>query len=385
MVTISSATLSLLSQITNNSTGTNSLSGSSDTGSYTPVQLDLGSVYGGGASPSAVTLYNQLKKTEAQQKTASDKSPQVKNAVAYFLSKIGTRAEVSLDTSITFRALKAGDEGDKIKVTLAAGTAAGTFKATVTDGVSTEVFDNIAGTGAAFYKNLVTAVNTGQGAGKPASKLVQALTAGGSTPPSARSFTLAGGTDGLTSVDALFKDVRLTNFVLSALGLGDQAQYYGLVKKALTQPLSDPKAVANQLPDKRFQKAAQILQLAESGLRTIQSKAVVDQLVSQFKSQAFEQSIADQNPAVSQARSFEKKAASITNVYQILADKTLRSVVSAVFNIPPQLAIQPITTQAAAISSRLDIKKLQDPKFVASFIQRFLASADQNQNQNLLL
>ena len=62
----------------------------------------------------------------------------------------------------------------------------------------------------------------------------------------------------------------------------------------------------------------------------------------------------------------------IGSVDQILGDPVLRKVVTTTLNIPLQIAFQPLQAQEKAISSQLDISKFKDPKYVESFIQRYL-------------
>ena len=47
-------------------------------------------------------------------------------------------------------------------------------------------------------------------------------------------------------------------------------------------------------------------------------------------------------------------------------------------DIPLQIAFQPLQAQEKAISARLDITKFKDPKFVESFVQRYLLAAASN-------
>jgi hypothetical protein len=50
----------------------------------------------------------------------------------------------------------------------------------------------------------------------------------------------------------------------------------------------------------------------------------------------------------------------------------MREVVTVALGIPKQIAFQPLQAQEKSISSRLDITKFQDPKFVENFVQRYL-------------
>ena len=50
----------------------------------------------------------------------------------------------------------------------------------------------------------------------------------------------------------------------------------------------------------------------------------------------------------------------------------MRTVVTTALGIPQQIAFQSLGAQEKAISTRLDIKQFQDPKFVETFAQRYL-------------
>jgi hypothetical protein len=47
-------------------------------------------------------------------------------------------------------------------------------------------------------------------------------------------------------------------------------------------------------------------------------------------------------------------------------------VVTTALSIPEQIAFQNLGAQENAISSRVNIKQFQDPKFVETFVQRYL-------------
>jgi hypothetical protein len=247
------------------------------------------------------------------------------------------------------------------------------------------------------------------------------------------------------SVDDIFKDPRLFNFLTEALGLGDQSQQKALAQKALTgyvidpstyrtlisqglfdqngaptssvaaqtlisKGLLDPKnptkvALANQLTDTRYLTGALQLDFATTGLKTIQDPKTIKTLVSQYQKYTYEDSIAKQSPTVEEARYFSSQVASILTAaipknadgtawkpgqsqpltasqeaagyYALLGDKTLRDVVSTVFSIPKQLAVQPLSTQVTAFKAKVSISQLTNSKFIAQFTQRYLVAADQ--------
>ena len=77
-------------------------------------------------------------------------------------------------------------------------------------------------------------------------------------------------------------------------------------------------------------------------------------------------------PGLSNALAFKAQASTITSVDQILGNPTMRTVVTTALGIPEQIAFQDLTAQENAISSRIDLTKFKDPKFVETFVQQYL-------------
>jgi len=108
-------------------------------------------------------------------------------------------------TGLTLTGLYTGIVGNSITANIAAGTANGTFKLSIQRaGFTPEVYDNIAGAGAAFWANAVQAVNYGQsGVRGPSQIVVASIGASTSAPNVSATYTLAGGTDGASGVTDL--------------------------------------------------------------------------------------------------------------------------------------------------------------------------------------
>lgn len=102
----------------------------------------------------------------------------------------------------TLTGIYTGTVGNTITAAVTAGTKQGTFKLTVTlPGYTPEVFDNIAGSGAALWTALVAAVNNGQsGTRGPSQLVVASVGVGTAAPNTTATYTLAGGTDGATTI-----------------------------------------------------------------------------------------------------------------------------------------------------------------------------------------
>ncbi|HTQ70973.1 MAG TPA: phage tail protein, partial [Acidocella sp.] len=104
---------------------------------------------------------------------------------------------------ITFTARYTGTLGNAITVALAAAPVSGNFNVTVSLPAIgyAQTFPNITGTGAAFWTALANAINNGiPGTLVGPSPVISAVAGAGTTSPTAETFTLTGGTDGVTSV-----------------------------------------------------------------------------------------------------------------------------------------------------------------------------------------
>ena len=103
-------------------------------------------------------------------------------------------------TCITFTGLYTGSLGNSLGVAISAGSQASTWRAVVSmPGLQPEVFDNIAGTGNAFWVALAYAINNGTSIGRGPSQLITATAAAGTTAVVAGSYTFSGGTDGVVT------------------------------------------------------------------------------------------------------------------------------------------------------------------------------------------
>ena len=107
-------------------------------------------------------------------------------------------------TNFLVSALYSGTLGNQITISLGAGAKIGTWRFTVTlPGLQPEVFDNIAGTGAAFWQALASAVNNGLGPQRGPSQIVVANAQTTSVAPVAFNWALAlgaAGSDGASGV-----------------------------------------------------------------------------------------------------------------------------------------------------------------------------------------
>jgi len=110
------------------------------------------------------------------------------------------------NTTFVFTALYTGSLGNTINVAMSTGSQANTWRLTVVmPGYTPEVYDNIGGTGAAFWLALASAVNDGQNAQRGPSQIVVANAGGTATTPVGFNWGFssgASGSDGASGVNA---------------------------------------------------------------------------------------------------------------------------------------------------------------------------------------
>jgi hypothetical protein len=106
---------------------------------------------------------------------------------------------------ITFTAKYTGSFGNSIQSSVAPGSQSGTFKVSVAaPGLVAEVFDNIGSglTGAALWAAIASAINNGTTVFRGPSNMIVASAGSGTTAPVTATYTLASGTDGVTTITA---------------------------------------------------------------------------------------------------------------------------------------------------------------------------------------
>ena len=158
------------------------------------------------------------------------------------------------------------------------------------------------------------------------------------------------------SVDALFKDRKALQYLLDAYGLGSEINNAGRLKKILTEDPTNENSLVNKLADSRFKAMADNLRL-DQNMDKLKRLSFLDVLKDKYVQNEFEENLGEQDPSLRQAAYFARSAGSISDVYAVLGNSILRDVVQTTFSIPAQLAIQPVESQAAALTRRVDFTK----------------------------
>ena len=178
-----------------------------------------------------------------------------------------------------------------------------------------------------------------------------------------------------TDAEALLSNPKALKVLLTANGLADQLAYPGLAKRALLSDPADAKSLASRLPDSRWKTTAETYQFATKGLDVLRNPQVLNTLADGYAEVVWRKSLDQATPGLSDALAFREQAKGVSTAYDILGNGPLRRVVTTALGLPAQIAFQSVEAQAKAITDRLDLSKLKEPRFVDNFTRRYLIAS----------
>ena len=180
----------------------------------------------------------------------------------------------------------------------------------------------------------------------------------------------------VTNTEDFLKDDKLYRFVMEAFDLGSQFYARGLIRKVLNGGVSDPASTANRMSNTKFREMAAALSFAETGGQTLKEPSIVQAILDRYVAVKMEVDSEEKNPAVRFGLYFQRRAPSVTNWYQVMADRALQKVVYTTLGLPEETARLDVDKQKILLEKRMDIKDLQDPAKVRKMLDRFGAMYD---------
>lgn len=176
-------------------------------------------------------------------------------------------------------------------------------------------------------------------------------------------------------VKAALRDPRILDVLLPALGLPDAVGQPGLAARALAADPKDPKGLLARLPDTRWKAAAATLNLRERGVSALRDPKVQASLADGLRRLAWQGELDAGQAGIGDAMAFRERASSAKTAYDVLGDPVLRRVATAALGLPKGIAVQSVEAQARALTARLDLDKLKDPREVAKLAERYVVAA----------
>jgi hypothetical protein len=175
----------------------------------------------------------------------------------------------------------------------------------------------------------------------------------------------------IQSIDDLMADKRLLNYALTAYGLDPSLEPPARIRQMLEGGIADPKSPANQLTDKAYVALVTAFNFAEYGETATTRTPAQLPSIDKFMRQTLEENAGKENEGVRLALYFERKAATLTNFYEILADPALAKVVRTALSLPESFASADIDRQVKLFEEKLDIEDFTDPEKLGKFLNRF--------------
>ena len=175
------------------------------------------------------------------------------------------------------------------------------------------------------------------------------------------------------AIGDLVDNYRLLSYALNAYGLGDQINAKGLITKVLEGGVSNPKALANTLPNSQWKAFAAAFNFVDSGATPPSATSAVQTTTSNYVEQQLESDQGGQDVGVQLALYFQRVAPTISNEYGILADPNLLEVAGTIMGLPPTAAsdLQPQT-----LSELMPLSEMKDPAKLTQLTERFTAMYD---------
>ncbi|OHV85558.1 DUF1217 domain-containing protein [Ensifer sp. LCM 4579] len=187
----------------------------------------------------------------------------------------------------------------------------------------------------------------------------------------------------LGSLDEFLADPRLTNFALEANGIDPDGVTADFLRQIFTSDLDDPKSLINQQENSaayirlvtsfNFDSAGKLMREDRD---TIVTRHGFYKTLDQYLHQTLEEQAGEDNPGVRLALYFERKAGSLVDAYDLLADDALAEVFRTLFSLPDEFSAMDIDQQAKIVEKNLDLEKLSDPAELKKLLARFAVLYD---------
>jgi hypothetical protein len=181
-----------------------------------------------------------------------------------------------------------------------------------------------------------------------------------------------------TDIKTALGNPNIQNVLLTASGLSNYIGETGLVQKAFMSDPTDPKSVVNQLGDSTLLATVQTYDFAKNGLAELQNPKILATLANGYAEVTWRQSLDAATPGLSNALDFLSQASSIKSFGDILSNPSNFYVITGALGIPPDIVFQSESAQEAAINSRVDYAKFQDPTYVTTLTDQYLINQKEN-------
>ena len=184
----------------------------------------------------------------------------------------------------------------------------------------------------------------------------------------------------VSSIEDLMGDYEVYSFVMKAHGLEDEMPSKAMIRKIMTSDASDSSSLVRKLTNGQFTDLNKTMGFSTEGIPDSRfgDEDWIDGMVDKFVEQRLIDNQMASNETVGVALDFDRKSASMTNWYKVLADADFAAALRVALGIPSNVATADIDKQKQLFERKMDIADLQDPEKVGKLLTRYAAISDAN-------
>lgn len=177
------------------------------------------------------------------------------------------------------------------------------------------------------------------------------------------------------SVEELLRDRRTLTFVLEAFQLEGEISKTAVIRRLLTESPDDQRSFANRMVDPRYRELNRAFGGREGP--PLADPALLDRIISGAMTNRFEKAAGDGNAGLREALYFQRKAATVGSVNELMSDRAMTAVVRGALGLPEKFGLLSFEQQRRILDQRVDVSQFQDPAAVKRMVQRYLIQAPQ--------
>lgn len=194
----------------------------------------------------------------------------------------------------------------------------------------------------------------------------------------------------IDTAEQLVSDRRLLRVALGAYGLQDDIDNRFFIRKVLEDGTLDPEALSNKLADERYKNLSKGFGFGDFPVPNTKLSDFGPRIVAQYRQQAFEQAVGDQDNAMRLALNADRQLPQIvsetgsdtTKWFRVMGTGPLREVFEVALGLPKSFGQLDLDKQQEVFRdkarSQLDIESFADlgqPDVREALIQRYLLRA----------
>lgn len=183
----------------------------------------------------------------------------------------------------------------------------------------------------------------------------------------------------IESPEDFFKDRRLMQVALGAFGLEQELNYTARIKTIMTEDPAAKESLVNRMAEPRYKQISEAFDFSGSGVEKLKDEKFLKEITGKYLTNQFEKNLGGGNESLREAAYFRRKVAEVAedgDIYKLMGDKVLRSVITDTLRIPKEIVNQSLERQAKVIESKVKPEDFKDPAFVDKFLARFLTQKD---------